>query len=75
MKKLTSPGKVNPKNNFVNHHAAVDDLRPIGQTGIFLSQYRKLGYWSEDRRGAFPWDMNAWLHQRADLDEIEMVCG
>ena len=40
-------------------HAAVDDPRPVGETSIFLSRYHRLGYWNEDHRGAFPWDMNA----------------
>ena len=56
-------------------HAAVDDPRPWGETDIFLNRYYRLGYWNEERRGAFPWDMTAWRHQRADLDEIEMVRG
>ncbi|KAE9390693.1 hypothetical protein BT96DRAFT_980162 [Gymnopus androsaceus JB14] len=52
-------------------HAAVDDPRPIGETDIFLSRYYRLGYW-EERRGPFPWDMNAWRHRRMDLDEMLM---
>jgi hypothetical protein len=54
-------------------HAAVDAPRPEGETDIFLNRYHRLGYWKEDRRGAFPWDMMAWQHRRMDLDEIEMV--
>ncbi|KZP03498.1 hypothetical protein FIBSPDRAFT_844921, partial [Athelia psychrophila] len=50
--------------------AAGDDPRPLGETDIFLSRYHRLGCWQEDRRGAFPWDMQAWLHRRMDLDEI-----
>ena len=56
-------------------HAAVDSPRPEGETDIFLNRYHRLGYWKEDRRGAFPWDMMAWQHRRIDLDEIEMVRG
>lgn len=57
-------------------HAALDDPRPWGETDTFLHRYYRLGYWNEDRRGAFPWDMNASQHQRADLDEkVEMVRG
>ena len=52
--------------------AAVDDPRPLGETDIFLNRYHRLGYWREDRRGAFPWDMMSWRHRRLDLDEIEM---
>ena len=54
-------------------HAAVDAPRPEGETDIFLNRYHRLGYWKEDRRGAFPWDMMAWQHRRMDLNEIEMV--
>jgi Phosphotransferase enzyme family len=56
-------------------HAAVDDPRPEGETDIFLNRYHRLGYWKADRRGAFPWDMEAWVHRRIDLDELEMVRG
>ncbi|KAF7975122.1 hypothetical protein HWV62_10417 [Athelia sp. TMB] len=52
-------------------HAAVDDPRPIGETDIFLNRYHRLGYWNEGRRGAFPWDMEAWQHRRMDLDEMD----
>ena len=50
-------------------HAAVDDPRPTGETDIFLSRYHRLGYWNEERRGHFPWNMETWLHKRIDLDE------
>lgn len=60
--------------------AAADDPRPVGETDIFLTRYHKLGYWKEQRRGPFPWNMNAWLNRRMDLDEKEMarrrnLCG
>ncbi len=32
-------------------HAAMDEPRPLGETNIFLTQYHKLGYWKEQRRG------------------------
>lgn len=51
-------------------HAAVDDPRPVGETGIFLTQYYQLGYWNEGRRGTFPWDMQAWRHRRVTLDQV-----
>ena len=54
-------------------HAAVDDPRPIGESTIFLRLYHK--QWKEDRRGPFPWDMNAWRQRRWDFDVIEMVRG
>ncbi|KAG5651991.1 hypothetical protein H0H81_006673 [Sphagnurus paluster] len=53
-------------------HAAVDDPRPLGETDIFLNRYYRLGYWKADRRGAFPWDMEAWQHRHMDLDELNM---
>ena len=56
-------------------HAAEDFPRPVGETGIFLDRYHRLGFWKEDRRGAFPWDMKPWLHRRIDLDLIEAVGG
>ncbi|KAJ3747084.1 kinase-like domain-containing protein [Lentinula detonsa] len=51
-------------------HAAADDPSPIGETDIFLYRYHDLGYWKEGRRGAFPWDMEAWQHRRLDLDKV-----
>jgi len=54
-------------------HAAVDDPRPAGESDIFLNHYYRLGYWKEDRRGAFPWDMKVWQHRRIDLDELELA--
>jgi hypothetical protein len=54
-------------------HAAVDAPHPEGDTHTFLKRYHSLGYWREDRRGAFPWDMMAWRHRRLDLNEMEMV--
>ncbi|KDR68405.1 hypothetical protein GALMADRAFT_146362 [Galerina marginata CBS 339.88] len=53
-------------------HAAGDDPRPEGNSDIFLSLYHRRGWWKEVRRGAFPWDNNAWLHRRVDLDQLEM---
>ena len=53
-------------------HAATDYPRPVGETDIFLNRYHRLGYWKEDCRGDFPWDMMAWRHRRLDLDKIEM---
>ncbi|KAJ3567085.1 hypothetical protein NP233_g6601 [Leucocoprinus birnbaumii] len=50
-------------------HAAADYPRPAGNTDIFLGQYHKLGYWNEDRRGAFPWNMEAWMIRRLDLND------
>ncbi|KAJ3576833.1 hypothetical protein NP233_g174 [Leucocoprinus birnbaumii] len=54
-------------------HAAQDDPRPYGKTNIFLDKYHELGFWKEERRGPFPWDMLAWQHRRIDLDIEEMV--
>ncbi|KAJ3575684.1 hypothetical protein NP233_g939 [Leucocoprinus birnbaumii] len=53
-------------------HAATDYPRFFrGDSDLFISRYYRLGYWNEDRRGAFPWDMMAWWHRRLDLDEEE----
>ncbi|KAF5390227.1 hypothetical protein D9757_002887 [Collybiopsis confluens] len=49
-------------------HAAIDDPRPVGKSHIFLIQYYEFGYWDEARRGAFPWDMDAWRHRWLLLD-------
>ncbi|KIM36094.1 hypothetical protein M413DRAFT_31995 [Hebeloma cylindrosporum] len=53
-------------------HAAVDAPRPEGETNIFLGRYQRQGCWNEDRRGPFPWVMDAWLHKRLALDAIDM---
>ncbi|KDR68404.1 hypothetical protein GALMADRAFT_257096, partial [Galerina marginata CBS 339.88] len=53
-------------------HAAGDEPRPFGNTDIFLNRYHRLGYWKEDLRGAFTWDMKAWQRVRVDLDAQEM---
>jgi Phosphotransferase enzyme family len=49
-------------------HAAADEPRPIGETNIFLlDRYHRLGYWNEERRGRFPWDMETWQRMRRKI--------
>ena len=52
-------------------HAATDEPRPLGESGIFLVLYEETGCWDENRRGPFPFDMTAWGWTRITLDEIE----
>ncbi|KAF5393480.1 hypothetical protein D9757_000496 [Collybiopsis confluens] len=49
-------------------HAAMDVPRPVGKSHVFLVQYYLCRYWDEARRGAFPWDMDSWRHERLHLD-------
>jgi hypothetical protein len=53
-------------------HAATDEPRPEGESGIFLTLYEETGCWNKSRRGSFPFDMTAWRWNRITLDEIEM---
>ena len=55
--------------------AGADWPAPDGQMVIFLQNYHELGYWNENRRGPFPWDMRAWAYERIALGHEKMVCA